>query len=77
KKRKSRQDEAESKDETLNDEAGEGKEVSRTPIKKKSAEKQKKKDKTHKDKSSSSQSKLGTASTPSAETMPQQLNVGT
>ncbi|MCI38648.1 hypothetical protein A2U01_0059876, partial [Trifolium medium] len=47
----------------------------------KSAERQKKKkkkkNKTHKDKFSSIQSKLEAASTPSVETMPQQLNVGT
>ncbi|MCI15840.1 hypothetical protein A2U01_0036979, partial [Trifolium medium] len=81
KKRKSKQDEAESKGEALDDEASEGKETSRTPIEEQSAEKQKKKkkkkDKTLKGKSSSSQSKLEAASTPSAETMPQQLNVGT
>ncbi|MCI32342.1 hypothetical protein A2U01_0053555, partial [Trifolium medium] len=51
------------------------------PTKEKSAEKQKKKkkkkDKTHQGKSSFSQSKPEAASTPSAETMPQQLNVGT
>ncbi|MCH94724.1 hypothetical protein A2U01_0015689, partial [Trifolium medium] len=83
KKRKNRQDEAESKDETLNDAASEGKAASRSPTEEKSAEKRKKKkkkkkkDKTHKGKSSSSQSKLDAASTPSEETMPQQLNVGT
>ncbi|MCI47616.1 hypothetical protein A2U01_0068858, partial [Trifolium medium] len=47
----------------------------------KSAEKQKKKKKKkhkiHKDTSSPSQSKLGAASTPRAESMPQQLDVGT
>ncbi|MCI05704.1 hypothetical protein A2U01_0026757, partial [Trifolium medium] len=79
KKRKSKQDEAEGKDETLNNEVGEGKEASSAPTQEKSAEKQKKKkkNKTHKDKSSSSQSKLEVASTPSAEIMPQEPNIGT